>query len=141
MNMPGRSVPRYNVRPLGVAQQFGLCGQHAISTFSRRPVGTGCVMLTDVLAAFDDWLDRHGTTLALPVTIIERDLDMIRLGFTGITKAIEVVVVRNEVSIVVEHDGINWDTLAWFDCAPKVDRKKVCSAACTSGLTACFPEL
>jgi hypothetical protein len=26
---------------------------------------------------------------------------------------------------VVEHYGINWDALAWFDCAPKMDRKGV----------------
>ena len=61
-------------------------------------------MCADLFIAFDNWLNQHGNALAIPLRIIERDQDMIRLKLVGITDA-EVIVVRNEIMVAVLDHG------------------------------------
>lgn len=77
-------------------------------------------MSTDLLLAFDDWLIEHGATLAAPLCIIERDVDMIRLKVAGIAAHTQIIVVRNENMIVALEHGTCRDALMWIDCKPRV---------------------
>jgi hypothetical protein len=52
------------------------------------------------------------------MTAVVRSPGSIRLRFVGIIPAVEVLVLRDEVVVMVEHDGICWDLLAEFECKP-----------------------
>lgn len=52
--------------------------------------------------------------------VLERSDTAITLRFAGIIDAIEIGVLCNEISVAVNHNGLNWDTLQWFECEPKV---------------------
>jgi hypothetical protein len=42
--------------------------------------------------------------------VLERSDDSLTLRFDGIIDEIDVVVFCNEISVPVNHDGLNWDT-------------------------------
>jgi hypothetical protein len=117
-----------------------MCGLDVVPASAGRAVGAGCLMSADLFVAFDDWLNQHGSRLAIPAQIIERNLDMIRLRFTGIADVIEIIVVRHEISVVVNHRGQTWDTLAWFDCAPRTASRGVFCCMCLGEDRAIFPH-
>jgi hypothetical protein len=110
-----------------------------LSAPPRRPGGTCRLMSADLFTAFDHWLADQGNTLAVPVRVIERDLDMITLKLAGISDAIEIIVVRNEIMVVVTHDGGVWDTLMWIDCKPRVGAGGVYCRRCEPAFRSAFP--
>jgi hypothetical protein len=72
----------------------------------------------DILTAFEGWLAKHNSTLAITMTVVARAPASIRLRFVGIIDAIEVFVLRDEIVVTVEHEDLCWDILAKFQCTP-----------------------
>ncbi len=75
-------------------------------------------MATYMLAAFDEWISANNGRLAIPMTVVARASGSIRARFVGVISAIEVVVVRDEIMVSVEHDGGCCDILADFESSP-----------------------
>lgn len=72
----------------------------------------------EMLTAFEDWLNEYGNTLAVPLKVVERKPESIRLNFVGLTPMIEVVVARQEIAVAVIYEGQCWDLLVVFESAP-----------------------
>ncbi len=84
-------------------------------------------MSGDMVTTFDEWIAANNSSLAIPLTMVARAPGSIRLTFDGIIEAIEMIVVRGEIVVSVEHDGVCYDILADFECAPvKVAGGVVC---------------
>jgi hypothetical protein len=72
----------------------------------------------DMMVAFEEWFAKPNNMLAIPMTVVARAPGSIRLRFIGIIQAIEVLVVRDEIVVIVTHEDICWDILAEFECTP-----------------------
>ncbi len=87
-------------------------------------------MSSDMLAAFDDWIAEQNGLLAIPLTVVARAPGSIRLTFDGVIKAVEVIVVRDEIMVLVEHGGVCYDILADFECSPVIVTDGVVCGLC-----------
>jgi len=76
-------------------------------------------MSADMLAAFDEWFAEHGAALAIPMTVVSCPADSIRLMFSGLTDAIEVIVQRHDITVSVTNEG-KWQNLSVvLECGPE----------------------
>ena len=56
--------------------------------------------------------------LAIPMTVVSRPADSIRLMFCGLTDAIEIIVAGHEIAVSVAYEGKCRALLVDFECGP-----------------------